>query len=638
MTTVPRISLRPGSNLITGVVLICFGVILGIYLSLVHDSSKNPDYFVKDESENLYYFRISEDPEEKEKSIKCIVEVWQRNDSLTSGTALIYFQKSERSLALRYGDCIQMKGRFKEVTANGNPKEFDYSRYLRIHNIRHQAYLTDENWLKSKKDPNAIYATVLNSRRYLSNVLNSSKMEESNRKVANALILGKKESLDKDLLRSYSSAGAMHVLAVSGLHVGIIMLILAAAFKPIKRFKYGVRLYVLLMLLGVWLYALITGMSPSVLRASIMFSFIIVGQELNRDTSVYQSIIVSAFVLILLDPFVIFKVGFQLSYLAVLGIVYLQPKIQNLLFVKNKWLFKVWQITTVSLAAQMATFPLGLYYFHQFPNFFLLSNLIVIPLAFLILIVGIAFLIFHLVPWISDILLYLLDLLISFLNNGVEWVQSLPNSILWGISIEWYEVFLIYAILIFGVSTWVQRKTSHLFYSMGLFLLFTVLNVIEDESLEGQNQVCVYNIKGEAAIDIFYGRSNLFISSHDLLQNEEQLLFHVKHNWFFRTGQESPNEWQNIDELNVMSLGQNTFSILTEENHEWMLNHDVNPDIVLFHDLSFIDQKLLDRYARNDTQVILASSIGFRLKRFVKSRENLKVYDVSENGAFELNF
>ena len=185
-------------------------------------------------------------------------------------------------------------------------------------------------------------------------------------------------------------------------------------------------------------------MSSSVLRAAVMFSFVIVGKELERENSVYQSIMVSAFILILIEPFVIFQVGFQLSYLAVLGIVFLQPKIYNLFYTKYFLLDKIWQISSVSIAAQLATFPLGLYYFHQFPNFFMISNLIVILLAFAILIAGMVYFAFFWLPGVNYICFTVLEGLLTFLNKGVKWVEELPHSIYWGVSIHWFEVFWLY--------------------------------------------------------------------------------------------------------------------------------------------------------------------------------------------------
>lgn len=613
---------------------------LGGFVADIHNSSSNQNYFAKVEGyQNEYCAKILEVPEEKEKSVKAVVEIMLVNDIQTCGKALVYFEKDSSALNLKYGDLLIFQGNFSDIKSNGNPKEFDYQRYLRIHNIQNQAYLRSSSWVTVGNDAHTWLTAVYDLRQYFADLLQNSNMKPKNSMVASALLLGQKEYLDKDVLRSYSSAGAMHVLAVSGLHVGIIMLILQFIISPIKRVKHGKKIFVLMVLFGIWFYALITGLSPSVLRAAVMFTFIVVGQELERETNIYQSILVSAFILILIEPYIIFQVGFQLSYLAVLGIVFLQPKIVNLIFVKNKLLHKAWQISAVSIAAQIATFPLGLYYFHQFPNFFLLSNLLVIPLAFFILILGIAFFVFHLVPFLSDLLLFLFDSLLSILNWGVMWVEELPYSIMWGISITWYEVFILYLTIFFAAIAFIKRKTNFLIYSLVGMIVFISFSVYEKWELDSENVMYVYNINDEVAIDVFYGRNNQFYSSQDLIENEEKLLFHVKHNWFYRTGQEDPTEWINLNESEVIQFGNNQLFMMDDTFLENESLEIPKTNFVLLHHLTFIPEEILRHFISEQTQVILGPKIKYKVKKFITLILPLEqIHDLSETGAFEFYF
>ena len=617
---------------------VLFFFFLGGYISHVHKSNENQYYFAeKGDYYNNYLVKVVEPPQEKERSIKCIVEVLQVNEEPACGKTLLYLEKDLERIAPEYGDLLYLNSHFQQIKSNGNPKEFDYARYLRIHNINEQAYVKTEKWKKVGNEANPFLSFVFDLRKYLSGVLKESGMSEKNAMVANALLLGQKEYLDKDVLRSYSSAGAMHVLAVSGLHVGIIMLILNFIFSPLKKLRRGKTTFLILVVSGIWFYALITGLSPSVMRAAVMFSFIVLGKELQRDTTVYQSILVSAFILILLEPYIIFQVGFQLSYLAVLGIVYLQPKIENLFYVKNKILYKAWQISAVSIAAQIATFPLGLYYFHQFPNFFLLSNLIVIPLAFFILMIGISFLVFHKIPYLSDAIFWLFDGLISMLNWGVEMVEKLPYSIMWGISIEWYEVFLLYITILLGSVAFINRKSKVFLASLVGVVILLSLNLYERKKLENENQICIYNINDELAIDVFYGRQNIFYSSEELLNNEDKMLFHVKHNWFYRTGQEEPSEFRSIDSLEFFKIGESSFGVY--EGNE--INESSGfPDLqfAILHDIDFIKQEIIELFESKKTTLILASNVSYKVKKFLRSRESLSIYDLKEEGAFEMSF
>lgn len=634
----PAISRKGGSTNFFTIVYSLLFVSLGIHLSSISNSLNNEHYFTyESQGQNNYLVRVVDPPEEKDRSIKCVVEVLKVNESNCMGRSLIYFQKDSAALNLKYGDQIYFKSTFNSIRSNGNPKEFDYARYLRIHDIHHQSYVKTGNWQLISNDANPILSSVFGLRKFLSGKITNSGMSAKNAMVANALILGQKEYLDKDVLRSYSSAGAMHVLAVSGLHVGIIMLILTTLFNPLKKFRHGKNLFLLAVLGGIWFYAVITGLSPSVLRAAVMFTFIVIGKELERDTTVYQSILVSAFLLILIEPFIIFQVGFQLSYLAVLGIVYLQPRIENLIYIKNKLLFKAWQISAVSIAAQIATFPLGLYYFHQFPNFFLLSNLLVIPLAFFILIIGIAYLVFHAVPFLSDLLLWVFDGMITVLNFGVEWVEKLPYSILWGISIHWYEVFLLYLSILLGSIAFIYRKTKALIVSMIVAILLLILNIHEKYQLSSENVLYIYNVNDELAIDLFYGRQNIFISSEEFLNEEEKLLFHVKHNWFYRTGNEQPAKWYNSEEIRYLKFGGNTMALLNETD----CSKSKMPvaDHILIHDISFIDKHVLEQWNQQKIKLIYGCKVKSSVKRFIsKNFSDIEVYDLSTQGAYELYF
>jgi competence protein ComEC len=614
--------------------------LLGGYVSSINNSAENQNYFMNyGESWNNYVVKVLEPLQEKENSVKCVAEVIQVEGQKSCGKTLIYLQKDSSVLMPEYGDLIAINANFNEIKSNGNPKEFDYARYLKIHNIREQTYLKTSSWKIIGNDANPIFRSIYNLRNHLSNVIQNSGMSEKNAMVANALLLGQKEYLDKDVLRSYSSAGAMHVLAVSGLHVGIVMLILTFLVKPIKKFRQGKKLFVVIVLLGIWFYAMITGLSPSVMRAAVMFTFIVVGQEMQRDTTVYQSIMVSAFLLILIEPYIIFQVGFQLSYLAVLGIVYLQPKIENLFYVKNKILYKAWQISAVSIAAQIATFPLGLYYFHQFPNFFLLSNLLVIPLAFFILMLGIIYLVFHTIPFLNDLVFWLFDGLISLLNWGVEWVQKLPYSILWGISIEWYEVFILYVTILLGSVAFIYRKPKAFIAALVTCVFLLVFNIYENQKLDNENVVYVYNINDEFAIDVFYGQENIFFCSKDLYQDEDKLLFHVKHNWFYRTGDEQPKKWINIQEIDFLKTGDKIFGFLSNSNLSEYKTRVPKLDFLVLSEIDFIDEEILSILSENKTKIIVANKVDYSLKKYVTNPlRHLDVIDLNEEGAFEYFF
>ena len=638
--SLPLFSSRTKTNSWFLIVMICCFFQLGGYLANINKSSTNLNYFEYQsiEKNNVFDAYILESPEEKENSVKCLVEVQSVNGSASMGKSLVYFEKDSAALNLKYGQVVSFSAIFNPISQNKNPHEFDYKRYLEIHDIRCQAYVSAKNWILSGDAGNSTMRGIYDLRNYLSQRLKNSGLSDKNFMVANALLLGQKEYLDKEVLRSYSSAGAMHVLAVSGLHVGIVMLILAFFLTPIKKVQRGKIVYLICLIAGIWFYALITGLSPSVLRASVMFSFIIFGKELQRETTVYQSIMVSAFLLILIEPYIIFQVGFQLSYLAVIGIVYLQPKIVNLIYIKNFILDKAWQITAVSIAAQIATFPLGLYYFHQFPNFFMISNLIVIPAAFLLLILGVAYFVLHLVPLLSDVILFLFDKMLTVLNWGVEFVQDLPYSIVWGISIAWYEVILVYMALVLISLGLVNKKIQYVFVSLVLTLFLVGFNIYEKVRISNQDYAFIYNVKDDLAIDVFKGPENTFYSSKSLLEDDEKLLFHVKHNWFYRSGREEAYHWKDISKTDLIALGDYSLLSLNGENHDSLLTRFPITDFVLISEIEYISSELIEIMKFYPTKIIIGSGVNYKVQNYLKSQiVDSKLHDLRTDGAFQLD-
>ena len=347
--------------------------------------------------------------------------------------------------------------------------------------------------------------------------------------VISALLLGYKDLLDRETIMTYSSSGAMHVLAVSGLHVGIIYLVLNSLFLFFERIRYGNYLKAVLLILCLWAYALLTGLSPSVLRAVTMFSFIIIGSALKRETNIYNTLAASAFVLLLYNPYILLQVGFQLSYLAVLGIVYLQPKLYKLLYTRNWLLDKIWAITTVSIAAQLATFPLGMYYFHQFPNYFLLSNLFIIPLATFIINGGILLFVISAIPVLPSYIAWVVNKMLLFLNTSVEWVESLPYSLTLGISITKVEMLIIFGIIFLLITAIATKKARIIQLTFCLVILFMGMQIEEQYYTKKQQYFIVYDIPKERAIDFMDGNQNYFLASESLCNDKNKMRFNIQH-------------------------------------------------------------------------------------------------------------
>ncbi len=417
---------------------------------------------------------------------------------------------------LIYGDLVVTNRKPLLIAPPSNPYEFDYRNYKMKQGVSHQVFLKNQELMVVGNQPKSyLLQQSYRLRRYFSFFLNRHLRDTSTKGIALALVLGIKDGLDKDLKSAYSSAGAMHILAVSGLHVGIIHMIVTWLLGFLRRWKTGKFLFVMLSLFLLWSYAFITGLSPSVLRAAIMFSVIVIGDHTMRNHNIYNSMAISAFFILVFDPFMLWQVGFQLSYLAVVGIVYLHPKLYQ--FIKFRfYLFdKAWSITCVSLAAQLATFPLGFYYFHQFPTYFLISNLVVIPAAFFILLGSMFLLIIGTInDFLSGYVGDLLNFIIDRLNSFVILINQFPkNKIDWVILDVW-QVILIYLVIILVLLTIYQKNAFYLRMSLlscCLFMVYSVYSVINNHHYEG---IVFYELRNNTAIDfISNGKVDFYLEN-----------------------------------------------------------------------------------------------------------------------------
>lgn len=525
-----RYRLRHISGVVNFFMLCSFGVVITQY----YDVKSDPVHFRKFENITAYSGYICQAPAEKEKSWKTTVEIKyiRTNDTWnpSSGRMLVYVRKQGNTKPV-YGQTVVYSGTAHEIAPPLNPGQFDYKQYLSYHGIYNQLFADSNHYTITGRENFPVFNFAADLREKLMHVLAQQGLSGDEYAVAGALVLGITDQLDPEIVRAYASTGALHVLSVSGLHVGVLYIMLNLIFSFMGKNKKGKIIKSIIIVVLIWFYALLTGLSPSVLRSATMFSFIALGTIANRKGNIYNSIAASAFVLLCTDPYIIMQVGFQLSYLAVLGIVYLHPKIYGRLYVKNYVLDKIWSVTSVSISAQLITFPLGLLYYHQFPNYFLLSNLVVIPLGSLILYTGILTLLLSPVPYVSVLFATLLYYEVCFLNAAVVWVESLPNALYEGVSISIAETWLIYFFCGAMIVAWQYRKPRYILPSLICLTGFFCMQYSEVKDCSNQQKLIIYQTPGGTAIDAVCGREHAFISDPGFYNSPGSMLFYVKHNW-----------------------------------------------------------------------------------------------------------
>ena len=593
--------------------------------------------------------RLTDPVVEKDKSYKAKVEVLKirKNEEWTTclGKAILYLEKSPEAKALQYGEVLAVVANFQEIPTVMNPGEFNYRQYLEFHQVHRQDYVKSNEWSSTGEiKGNWLSGKAFEIRDGLLGIFQSNNVRGEHYAVLSALMLGHKEDLDHDTKRAYASAGAMHVLAVSGLHVGIIFMVLNFLIRLPKQ-RWQMRwLKALILIVSLWFYALLTGLSPSVLRAATMFTFVIVGDAIDRNSSMYNTLAASAVALLIYDPFLIMRVGFQLSYLAVIGIIFIQPRIYGFWEVKNPWLEKVWALTSVSLAAQLATFPLGLLFFHQFPNYFLISNLVVIPAATLVIYLGMLLFAFSWQPKVAYLIAIAIQYLIEWLNSFVRWIESLPFSITEGISITTGEAWLIYFILAFFMAFLVLRRVHYLRWALGLLVIFSGLQVFETAQQEVQRQFVIYHVKGTPVLGFINGREATLIAPQDFLEDEKRLLFHIRHHWWESGVQQSEYlAWQTSEPQRNLKIKEDficfdslKIAVVHPGNIRHRYQEPVEVDRLIISGNPYPDMEQIQANYRFDQLIIDTSNQSWRAKKWREQAAKIGVecHDTGSEGAW----
>lgn len=385
---------------------------------------------------------------------------------------LVYLEKDSIAKSLKYGDRLLLSGNLKSIANSGNPEEFDYKKYLSQKGIHFQAYQNSRQWLKlGSNNGNFLFSMAYGLREKAMSVYKKSGISGDEFAILTALTLGVKDYLSDEIVESYSDSGAMHVLAVSGLHVGIIMLVVSRLLSFMNKRRYLLVLQSIIIIVLIWIFAMITGLAPSVSRASLMVTFILVGKISRKKPSIYNTIAASAFIILLMNPQALFQVGFQLSYIAVISIILFQPKIYRLLDVKNYWLDKIWQLTSVSFAAQIGTSAISIYYFHKFPVYALFTNIIAIPAAFLIMCGAILLILSSFNIAFAKIVAFVLGSIIKIFNVSTGMIEHMPMAAIKDISLNGIELALIYGSLFLLLLYFKNRQQRVIYFAVFLIIL-----------------------------------------------------------------------------------------------------------------------------------------------------------------------
>ena len=384
------------------------------------------------------------------------VEAFEKEKS--TGKLILNIAKDSLLEPFQVDDDVILLAEIEDLNPSLNPHQFDYKDYLKKQGIHHQLSVQSTAILHLNKSTSSLFGFAMKTREHLISNLSKEGYDEDVFGVIQALLLGKREDISEETYTHYKNAGAVHILAVSGLHVGVLLFLFQFLLQPLTYFPKGETIRLASVVLLLWGYAFLAGLSPSVVRAVTMFSFVAYAQYLNRPTNSFNIIALSMLFILLVKPLYLFQVGFQMSYAAVFAIVWIYPKLQRFWFPDHFLVRKVWQLLSVSIAAQIGVLPISLFYFHQFPLLFFISNLLIIPFLGVILGIGTLTLFLSLLNMLPQVLVITYNFIIKVMNSIIAWVARQESFVFKEISLDGIQMTFLYFILVGLVWFLSKRK------------------------------------------------------------------------------------------------------------------------------------------------------------------------------------
>ena len=435
-----------------------------------------------------------------EKNTRFVGDLYELNGKVSTGKILLNFRRDKTTADLKIGSKVAINSKLLQLQKPLNPDQFDYSSFLKNKSIYGQVYADDSSIaVFSTVEKSIFYYSAIFRNRVIENLKNSG-FNAKELGVVHALILGQRQDLDPTVLQNYQYAGAIHILSVSGLHVGFVLIFLKFFLNFLPNSNRFRVFKVLVIILILWCFALVAGFTPSVVRSVTMFSFVAVGMYMRRKTYIFYTFYCSIFLILLFQPSFLFDVGFQLSYMALFFILWLQPEFVKVWQPKNIVLDHLWQVLTITFAAQLGTMPLSLYYFHQFPGLFFVTNLLVMFLITCIMFVGLITVLIAFWTVIPTLFAKILEKMIWFLNYIVEQVASFESFIFKDISFNFWMMATLY-LVIFGIGWFlIKRNFRNTSILLASILGFQLSAILFDFNAKNKNEMLVFNSKYSSLI------------------------------------------------------------------------------------------------------------------------------------------
>ena len=514
---------------LNGISLNFIFIFFGFLLNITHQEALSKEHFSKKNYQMLKVVIVDDLSNNNLNNRylgKVIASDLQQN---IHGKILIYTK--DKTLAL--GSILNITSPIISFQKNRNPGEFNAQAYWNKKQVFHFVYLKTSDSVIGIKQLSYLKTNSLFIAYKFDSILKKHLLNEESYKIASALLLGSRTGISEEVIADYSKTGTIHILSVSGLHVSVIFLVLN---KILSLFKWGKTqlLKSIILISFVCLYAYITGLSPSVCRSAVMISFSIIGKQINHQSNPFNLIAGSAFFLLIIDPAYLLDIGFQLSYLAVLGIIYFYDAIYRLCYFENKFADQIWMLLAVSIAAQLSTLAISLYYFHQFPNYFLLANLLAIPLSSIALYLGITLLALNPIPFIAKYIGLVLSKCIALMGYILHKISILPYALSYYYHIDSAAACLLMALLLcysfymihhIKWMNWFGAFFSLLFLIVICFMRYQEMKMI-NYVIHQKDSPCIL-IKSANQYTLVCSQNSNQIALNKLIQNFQKIGWHL---------------------------------------------------------------------------------------------------------------
>lgn len=562
---------------------------------------------------HTYLATVLETPEEKERSYQCLIKTAPPYEK----KIMLYMEKGDRAATLTPGDEIVLTLKPEPFRNNGNPGEWDYVRYMTNKNFAARGYVSSHEWQLTGRRKTTPFLLAQRCRTSVIHFYRTLELKEETFAFIVAVTLGNKSYLSDNIKESFRASGTAHLLAVSGLHTGIIYLVLSLLLSPFGKrgSSYLIKQWIIILML--WGYAFLTGLSSSVIRAVIMLSFYIIGRIRHEISFTTNTLSIAAFLILIFHPYSLFDISFQMSFGAVFSILWFQPRMLALAKPRNKYISYVWGLLTVSLSAQLGIFPLILYYFGTFPTWFLFTNIIAVPLMGGIIYALIPSLIIgwmhSILPSFPESLLRASRQLIQMLTDGmfhvIRFVESLPFSQLTGLHLSLAaSVMLLLFIFLFSHCLILKRNRAQVLILSLLVLLSFQLIILKGNLQTPPPQLVVFNSYRTSDISLYYNHKRIPMDVPD-------------------------NGLVSYPHKVVLRLSDDSFNRFSSETS---FPVDI---LILSHYCCFKTEQLCNLF--NPSLIVIDSSMSGNAATLVSNQcatMGVPVYDVRQKGAFSLNF